>query len=401
MYHPSVIAARMAKSEEAFGITLKQHSVPACRDWCDRLADGQSRDLSVEEQQFIRNELLMVSCSYEYWAQRYATINIEGHGLGNMYPLLDSQRFILDRVAALEKRTWDGDSVDGILVNVLKAARQVGVSTQAETMGAHRASTRNNLFGLVASDVPESSAFIFDMFERAVENLPWWLRPPIKEHVKNTELLLEGGSHFWVGAGKSTRGTTGQRGQLARGKALGFVHLSELSTWEAAEQIDDSLMPTVHINPNNLMMLESTAKGRGNWWHLHWKATRSGSSRFTNIFIPWFAEGKYAIPPPTDWSPSQTTLEHARRCEEVAPRWLGRPFSPSRPQLYWYETTRSYYESKGALRLFLEEYGAIDDEECFQAAGISIFDADTLERIATQMRPLMGVLEVAPMQELR
>lgn len=408
MYHPTVIAANWEKLQEEYPDTpLRENDISYCSDMTDRLSNAVDskgrlvRQVLEEEQRFIINELLVTKINFPYWAQRYAFINVEGRGVERMYPLLDSQRFILSRIAELELQTFRGEREDGALLNILKAARQVGVSTLAQVISAHRITTQNNIFGLVASDVPESSAYLFDMLERIEEHLPWWLKPQKLNHVKNTEMLFEGGSHIWVGAGKSTRGTTGQRGQLGRGKALSVVHLSELSTWETPEQIDDALLPTIARSPRVLALFESTAKGRNNWWHKHWKFTREYNSRFLNVFIPWFAEPKYSLDPPEGWEPKATTLEHAKRCEEVSPRWMGRKIVPTREQLYWYESTRAYYEGKDQLKQFLEEYGAVDDDECFQASGTSIFGAQVLDKIQMGARPLMGVVAVAPMKELR
>jgi hypothetical protein len=73
----------------------------------------------------------------------------------------------------------------------------------------------------------------------------------------------------------------------------------------------------------------------------------------------------------------------------------------SRNQLYWYETTRRFYESKGQLYKFLKEYPA-DDQECFQYAGRSIFTLEQLEQIdaAGSRRKLQDVWSVEPAYEI-
>jgi len=399
MYHPDVVAARVAALESHYAVTLREYSVGEISEWKRRLenvvdAKGESlRLLTPEESSFVLNEVLLSKVNFPYWAERYCSINLRGADIGPMYPLWESQRLILEKIAELERRTFFDNHPDGILVNILKA-RQLGASTLAQAMGTHRVTTQSHIFGLVAADVPEQSAFTFDMMERVVDYLPWWVRPKVVEHVKDSEILFDSGSHVWVGAGKSIRGTENKRGQLARGKTLSYVHLTELSTWDEPAQIDDSLMPAIHIQPAILVAFESTAKGRHNWWHEHWVASKRGVGRFTPIFIPWYAEkNRYWLPAPTSWSPSALTLAHARRCEDTGPRWVGHPVRLTRNQLYWYETTRDGFESKGQISKFLEEYCS-DDEEAFQFSGYGVFSLDDIERIRLHARPLKAVLQI-------
>jgi hypothetical protein len=158
----------------------------------------------------------------------------------------------------------------------------------------------------------------------------------------------------------------------------------------------------VPISIATLVVLESTAEFAGDWWHLHWQTAGEGEGRFSNVFIPWYAEPKkYSLPAPVDWTPAIQTLEHARKCEIDSPQWMGRTVTLTRDQLYWYERTRSYYAKKGELAKFLKEYPA-DDQECFQYAGRAIFTFEQLEQIdqAGSKRPLKDVWAVEPAREI-
>ena len=403
MYHPTVINASLRKLEEQYKYSPKEYSIPEVISWTKRLAkreDEKQRVYTQEEQRFIINELMLTKASFQYWAERYAYINKGGIEVDRAYPLYDSQKLLIDKLAQIELECFNGEREDGILINILKA-RQMGFSTIAELLIAHRATTQNNIFGLIASDVPRSSAHLFDMFERVVDRLPWFLKPEVKEHVKNDEMLFDGGSHIYVGAGKSTRGTTGERGQLGRSMTVSCLHLSELSTWEDTKQIDSALMPIVPKHPRTLAFFESTAKGRNNWWHQAWNLSVKGVGRITPVFFPWFAEpNKYRSKTPVNWEPSEKTLLHAKRCEDIGPRWLGKKVDLTREQLYWYESTRQTFEEKGALKDFLEEYAA-DPEECFQFSGRSIFTVETIERIDTTKKPIKHLLEVASSMDIQ
>ena len=417
MLHPQVISAHTAKIESRLHLELREHSPAEVESWCARLqpvivemrgqglkrARKQTRAWTPEERTFIRNELLLCKLSYSYFASRYLRINRDGQTLGPLYPLLESQSFLLSRMADLELQSFTGERQDGVLVYALKSARQVGISTFAESLICHRAALQNHLQGLIASHVEgeEGSAYLFGILERMLQYLPLWMRPQVVSHQKDQDIEFDGGSHVWVGSGKSMTGTAGQRGQIGRGRTLPLQHLSELSTWEYPDQIDSALLPATPRTWRTFAVYESTAKGRNNWWHKNWRLARKGIGRFIPIFIPWYVEsGKYSLRPPEGWIARSSTLAHARKCEETSHLWCGKTISLTRGQLYWYETTRETYEAQDKLSIFLEEFGSADDEECFQFVGTSIFPTAVLQRIEDNMRPLAAVGEVGPRMEM-
>src|SRR5947207_2102855 len=53
-------------------------------------------------------------------AARFVMIDDAGHGLRPLYPLWESQIYVLDRLGDLERQRWDTHP-DGLLLNVLKA----------------------------------------------------------------------------------------------------------------------------------------------------------------------------------------------------------------------------------------------------------------------------------------
>lgn len=419
MYSPKVVEATQAELEAKlrplFPSGFERHAVDEVQFYLERfetLFDRKGnprRSLTADEQRFIQHEQILVKLDFAYWAERYATISLAASSIGPMYPLWTSQRLILEKIGEVEERAYFGNHPDGVLVTICKA-RQLGASTLSEALVAHRLTTHANVQALIASDTPDSSARMFRMAERMIRHLPFFLRPSITDDVKNAELAFANGSRVEVGAGKSTRGTEGKRGQIGRSGTFSVVHLTELSTWESASQIDDALFPAIPISPQTLVLLESTAKGRHNWWHGMWELALKGlgpsGHSLTPIFIPWYAEPeKYWLPAPTSWVPSPTTQVVAARAEQYGPRWMGGRVSLSRDQLYWYERSRSTAEEKerttdpGALSKFLEEYPT-DDEEAFQYSGHSIFPIIVRELHRGLARPLKAAFEVLPQKDL-
>lgn len=402
MYSEKVFRARLSRLESVWRLEARPHSPAEIEEWTMRLSSAHdqegapARPLAKEERDFIRNELVLCKSSFRYWATRYAKIVVKEGGISNLYPLLDSQAFVLKVLAEIEEQAFYGERDDGILLACLKAARQVGVTTFGVGIIAHRTTTETHIFALLAASVPADSSYIYSMYRRMLDNLPWWLRPGVvsESNTYPEELNFSTGSQVWTAAGKSMKGATGQRGQLGRGRTVHLTHLTELSTWEAPEQIRGSLLPTMPMDPRTFGIFESTAKGRGGWWHSFWKSAKANQERFRCVYIPWYVESTYALNPPEAWSPSPTTLQHAARIEETSPTWAGRKVTPSREQLYWYESTRKSYEDSGELSTFLEEYGSVDDEECFQNVGRGVFSLAVRNKIREQARTIQAVVKI-------
>jgi hypothetical protein len=372
-------------------------------------AEGQqTRALTDDEQRFISTARLRPIFDFPWFAERFCWIDMEGHGLRRLSPLWESQQLVLDQLARLEKQHIAEGNPDGLLLNILKA-RQLGVSTLSEALLAHRLVTRTHVRALCGADVEDQAGYLFRMVVRLYDQLPWFLKPDRLYFTKNRELSLSNASTLKTAWGKSTRGALqavtgleGSKGAIGRGQTYSVVHISELPTWENPEQLDTALLPAIPYAADTLVLYEATAEFAGDWWHQHWLASGEGVGRFHNVFIPWSAEPKkYSLPAPAAWSPSATTVTHAEKCRRDSPKWFGKTITLTREQLYWYETTRKFYESKGQLYKFLKEYPA-DDQECFQYAGRSIFTMEQLEHIdrAGSRRPLVDVWAVEPALEI-
>ena len=419
MYHPDLIAEDEAETarvfKKVFPTGLPWYSTDQSAELTTQItqtvdeAGKRIRPLTKTEQAFVDATKLRTMFDFPYFAERFCWIDQEGHGLRRLCPLWESQKMVLDQLARLQVANVKSGNKDGLLLNILKA-RQLGVSTLSEALVAHRIVTRKHIRALSGADVEEQAGYLFRMVVRIYDQLPWFLKPDRLYFNKNRELSLANQSYLKTAWGKSTRGalqavsgTEGSKGAIGRGQTYSVVHISELPTWENPEQLDTALLPAIPYAPDTLVLYEATAEFAGDWWHQHWLASGNGEGRFRNIFIPWSAEpSKYSIPPPDGWTPSPTTQAHSEKCERDSPRWFGgKTVRLTRDQLYWYETTRRFYESKGLLYKFLKEYPA-DDQECFQYAGRSVFTLEQLEAIdrAGSLRPLKDVWAVEPAMEI-
>jgi hypothetical protein len=84
--------------------------------------------------------------------------------------------------------------------------------------------------------------------------------------------------------------------------------------------IELDFFPTLPLGINTLCILESTANGMGGWWYEFTEDVRKGlQRRWRYIFAPWYIESKKnRAHPPTDWTPTEMTLKHARKVYETS-----------------------------------------------------------------------------------
>lgn len=392
MYAPEVIDRAMALVSTKQKWTLKRHTLAQCQG---AIAHFQTlrheetgelvRPLTQEEARFITNERKVCGLDFHYYSSRYAKIvNWEKHEV--LFTPNVAQRIVLSIWADLEAQGR------AIMMQQLKA-RQLGVTTLTEIAVAHRVQFRARVNAVVASADPKKSVKMANMIRFCWEQQPWWLLPqttkiehgmPVEFGEINSTILIQAGNQF---------------NGVARGQTPNVVHLSELCEWENADLlVDAALLKAIHETPDVFVILESTALGRGNWWHDTWKQVKEdfplGRSRLCPIFLPWFVgvdiyptETDLRMRPiPADWIPSDLTIRHAERAREYVihnPLLLTHlakgdtSWRMPRAQMWYYEIERDSAIKKKQLNLFLSEMPA-DDQEAFQSTNISAFDVETI-----------------------
>lgn len=343
------------------------------------------RPLTSDESRFIQNERRVCSLDFHYHASRYVKI-VDWQKHEVYFTPNVAQEIVLDIWADLERQGR------AIMMQQLKA-RQLGVTTLTEIAVAHRVQFRARVNAVVASADPTKSVKMANMIKFAWEQQPWWLKPaatkiqngmPVEFGELNSSILIQAGNQF---------------NGVARGQTPNVCHLSELCEWDNADLlVDAALLKAIHETPDVFVILESTALGRGNWWHDTWKQTKedfpTGRSRLCPIFLPWYV-GVDIYPTETDlrmrpipasWVPADLTIRHAERAREYVLtnplmfKYLAKGSSTwqmSRAQMWYYEIERDAAIKKKQLNLFLSEMPA-DDQEAFQSTNISAFDPEVI-----------------------
>lgn len=419
MFHKTIIDRRLNKLGDGIrknidpAFNFRDIPIPEVNHYIQELAplfksseENLTRSLTDEETAFIRHEINRSKADFLYWAERYAMIKSKNMDLIPLTPTA-VQSLLLEKIAKAEFDTIINNTGDGILFMVLKA-RQLGVSTISDVIIAHRSFFYSNTTALIAADVEERTQNLYEIVGRVLDNLPWWMKPssidPKRDYRAKNKMIAfaDQDSVIRFSASKNMQGgDSGQdKGSLGTGQTLPLNHLSELALWENPWQIDDALMPSIPMSPRAFAIFESTAKGRGNWWHEKWEAALRGLGRRKPIFIPWYTDPlTYKLPAPIDWAPSSRAIQHAEKVKETSAKWIGKTALLTRDQLYWWERTRAEYVDGHILHKFLAEYAA-DDQEAFQASSMGVFPAELIDDLYQKAIRKPILIEIKPRMEI-
>jgi len=389
MYHPDVVDRRLHQLQKTLPVKLKRYEVGDSLDRQEALATvwdpkelKSTRPLTRDEQEFCFNEILLSTYDFRYWANRYAFLNSPTGELKRL-EFWESQEVAFGHIAQGELDAWKNGSDN--LWDWLKA-RQLGATQVSASLMSHRLFFHCNQRGIEASDEPSHSLELSRRVELIFNNLPWWMKPRRKFHVKGAEMYFDIlNCALVIGHGRKEGGGLGQ------GQTTNIFHFTELPDWENFGMIEEDFLPTVPIHPTSVGLMESTARGKHDQWHIHFKLAWSGKSRFKAFFIPYYAEERrYSITPPSGWKPTKLTELHATQVEQDSPKYMrGRTVRLTPGQMYFWEFTRTEYEKKGKLPIFLQEY-ASNHLEAFQNINIGMFDDNLILEMRNKLKPFIA-----------
>jgi hypothetical protein len=405
VYSPRVTESQLLKISKALDTPLRRSApqeIAVYREHLDKLYVkdekgnwGLQREFTPAESRWIENERAVCTVDFRYWFDNYARIKNK-ENIPSQIRLNLAQRVMLDIWGEMEEEEI------GVMVQILKA-RQLGMSTLTELAVAHRVQFHSHINAIVASSDPDKSRKMADMMVFCWEQQPHWLMPARKSGRAGILHEFANGSAVSIQWGNQTTG-------IARGTTPTIAHLSELADFEnPADLVDAALLRAMHNSPFVLLVLESTASGRENWWHRKWDLSKRGwplrRSRLRPVFLPWYL-GRDLYPNPTDlkkspvpagYDPPQMVKDHAERAKAyvaVRPelrKVLGDGWEMPPEQKWFYEINREEYALEGNLNKWYQEMPA-DDMEAFQHKRMSIFNAEFLEEKRNKCREPLLVL---------
>lgn len=408
MFHPQRIreaveaierrtGLRLCESEESVCIKVYEHfrgleAQDGKNVWYRRPKSLPDDKFQYEdwEVQWITNEMYMCACSFPYWFFRYFFLKDKENRIVRPSRLI-AQLIFLEILSDLDGRQLP------IKLMILKA-RQLGMSTIVEAIILWTALFRRGSHCVIASAEEEKSMSMSNMVWIGLENLPLWMKPKLtRDDRKVGPEFGEIDSDIFIQHGSQSKG-------ISRGENPVAAHLSEVAYYpDAKETIEASLLNAMHENKRTFLVLESTARKKGDWWHTRWLREREGETDGTNefvpLFLPWYVgKDKYPTedwlrnhPIPENWNPLRETVRQSVdaklyvRTTPLLAKFMGTDWEMSREQMWCWEFRYvTAKRSDESLKVFFAEF-ASDERSCFQSKRWSVFTTEVLSRVEEGM----------------
>jgi len=222
-------------------------------------------------------------------------------------PLLSTERIIpfqFNEAQLKLHRLWEHllKTVGFVRIIILKARRE-GMSTYVEGRVFHKVHTSPNSHTFIIAHDKDGTNTIFDMSKLFYEALPKKYKP-MKRYSSKKELVFENPDERTRFANPGLRSKievfTANKLGASRSGGYSGAHFSEVALYPDAENLIAGTAPTIPDIPGSFIVYESTAFGRGGFFHDEWiRATSKKKRKETNfipIFFSWLEFRSYTKP---------------------------------------------------------------------------------------------------------
>lgn len=224
---------------------------------------------------------------------------------------------------------------------IILKARQWGGSTLVDLWEAWiQIYHKTGWNSCIAAHVKDAARNIRAMYSLMIKRHPkdvMSLRLVSFEGSQTTKKLVERDAIISIG--------TAQKPESLRSLDIKLVHASEVGLWKdtkeiKAEDLAQALVASVPIAAYTAIILESTAKGTGNYFERMWHAAEKGESIFKPIFIPWFYIDLY-------WKPFVGEVAKRKFVESMTPaEWERWKLGATLEGLHWYREMLATIQSE-------------------------------------------------------
>ncbi len=232
-----------------------------------------------------------IKYDFEYWAKTMAVISDKGRGRDIPFTLNRPQRLYLQ---AMESLRLSGRPIDIILCK----ARQWGGSTLTQLyMLWIQLVHRRNWNSVICGDVEKQSSIVAGIMAKVINNYPLWATGGRKltttpyQGTQKTRVISWSNSRYSLGSS--------QKPDSLRSEDISMAHLTEVGLWKATagrkpEDLVQSIFGSIAGGPYTVKVMESTAKGVGNFFHRTWIDAVAAKNNFTPVFVPWYTIDIYS-----------------------------------------------------------------------------------------------------------
>lgn len=235
--------------------------------------------------------LTRIKHDFEYWARSMTTISDKGKGRDIPFTLNRAQRQYL---AAMERLRLANKPIDIILCK----ARQWGGSTLTQLyMLWIQLVHKRNWNSVICGDIEKQSSIVAGMLSKVINRYPRWatggkqITTTPYQGAQKTRVISWSNSRYSLGSS--------QKPDSLRSEDISMAHLTEVGLWKATqgrkpEDLVQSIFGSIASGPYTVKVLESTAKGVGNFFHRTWIDAVERRNNFTPVFIPWYSIDLYS-----------------------------------------------------------------------------------------------------------
>lgn len=258
---------------------------------------------------------------------------------------------------------------------IILKARQIGCSTIIEGLMFTLAFLLPRMRGLVVSHEAESAQHLLNITRNYWDT--WFMKSLYTpEHLASHRL-------GWKETGSRIRIATAKNASAGRSMTVQFLHGSEVAFWDDPQTLMTGLAQSIPHNYPSVIAHESTANGRGNWFHQRWNEAVEGESEYKPFFFPWHQHPEY-----TARNLGISSILNKLNDEERILRAIG----VDDDRLSWRRwALRELCEND--LERFHQEYPTTP-EEAFISTGNNVFPDAELRAVYEPIAPIVGHLVV-------
>lgn len=270
---------------------------------------------------------------------------------------------------------------EGKVRAIILKARQTGFSTYTAGRFFRRSTMLPLQNALVVAHEQKPAEDIFAIYDRYFTYLPEEMKPMVRSSNAARQIIFDNPDMKdrgrRPGLGSKISVGTANNANLGRGNTYQMVHASELAFWEKPEDTWLSLMQAVTPGSSEVI-IESTAKGVGNFFHQMWLDAEQGASDFIPIFLPWWIHDEYVLPLDSkERAALKVTLDDTERSYvEEGIEFDGARHKLTLGRIAW-RRWAIRNNTFGDERLFRQEYPA-NPEEAFLVSGNTFIEEEVL-----------------------
>ena len=328
---------------------------------------------------------------FPFWAYTFVRIKPKGGGEDIPFKLNRPQRRL---VAKMEEQRTARKPIRIILLK----ARQWGGSTAVQMYFAWMQLVhKKNWNSCIASHANSVSATVRGMYTKMLGYYPQWMLWPLgEEYDENAPKITSFENQQtiqMIPARKSKiRIATANAQENLRSEDVSMVHATEVALWPDTtllhpEDFVAAVMASTDPLPDTIKVIESTAKGSGNYFHREFEDAMRGIGEYTPICVTWKEIEKDTIPfsSPEEKQEFATWLYENRKQKEAPNRrsesgeylWQQWEDGATLEGLNWYVTERRGRSSHDHMA----SEAPSNWIEAFTATGEELFSRGAVEEL--------------------